>query len=250
MTKGEAFREPGERYRCLDLEKTMHTIGILQQRVAERFPDSGLSKVCAELYVLARETRQRLARISRPNWWLRAGIGLLIAAGLLVLVYGFPFVNMTPGVFELGDFVQMVEAAMNAVVLVGAALIFLFTVEIRVKRSRTLSALHELRAIAHVIDMHQLTKDPSALRGAGLITPSSPVRTMTPYQLVRYLDYCSEMLALTGKVAAVFAQHFHDAAVLSAVNEIEGLTTGLSRKIWQKIMILHELEGDAAARGR
>ncbi len=51
------------------------------------------------------------------------------------------------------------------------------------------------------------------------------------------------MLSLTGKVAALYAQHFDDAAVLNSVNEVESLTTGLSRKIWQKLMILESEEG-------
>lgn len=57
--------------------------------------------------------------------------------------------------------------------------------------------------------------------------------------MTRYLDYSSEMLSLAGKVAALYAQGFSDPVALSAVNEVENLTTGLSRKIWQKIMILH-----------
>ena len=60
----------------------------------------------------------------------------------------------------------------------------------------------------------------------------------SPYELKRYLDYCSEMLSLCGKIAAVYAQNFHDPVALNAVNEIENLATGLSHKIWQKIMIL------------
>jgi poly-beta-hydroxyalkanoate depolymerase len=67
---------------------------------------------------------------------------------------------------------------------------------------------------------------------------------MSAYELTRYLDYCSEMLSLAGKVAALYAQNFPDAVVLAAVNEVETLTTGLSRKIWQKIMILNKLDAD------
>jgi hypothetical protein len=39
-------------------------------------------------------------------------------------------------------------------------------------------------------------------------------------------------------VAALYAQTFDDPVVLSAVEELETLTTALSGKIWQKIMIL------------
>ena len=61
---------------------------------------------------------------------------------------------------------------------------------------------------------------------------------MSRFELSRYLDYCSEMLSLTGKVAALYIQDFDDEVALAAVNEVEDLTTGLSRKIWQKLMIL------------
>jgi hypothetical protein len=40
----------------------------------------------------------------------------------------------------------------------------------------------------------------------------------------------------------LYVQYFDDPVVLATVNEIETLTTGLSRKIWQKIMIIHQLE--------
>ena len=56
--------------------------------------------------------------------------------------------------------------------------------------------------------------------------------------LGRYLDFCSELLSLTSKVAATLVQDFDDAVVLAGVNEVEELTTGLSGKIWQKITIL------------
>jgi len=66
---------------------------------------------------------------------------------------------------------------------------------------------------------------------------------MTAFELTRYLNYCSEMLSLTNKLAAVYAQHLPDSVVIDAVNDIETLTTNLSGKIWQKITII-----DAAKR--
>ena len=82
--------------------------------------------------------------------------------------------------------------------------------------------------------------------GAGRTGVSHPRRQLTPFELSRYLDYCSEMLSLTGKCAVLYVQGFDDDVALRAVNEIEDLTTGLSRKIWQKLMILYALEGEAA----
>jgi hypothetical protein len=64
---------------------------------------------------------------------------------------------------------------------------------------------------------------------------------MTPFELNRYLDYCSEMLSLTGKIAATYIQHFEDADAVNAVSEVEQLTSNLSGKIWQKIMATHDI---------
>ena len=63
-------------------------------------------------------------------------------------------------------------------------------------------------------------------------------RTLAPPSW-KYLDYCSEMLSLIGKLAALYVQKFDDPVALAAVNEVEDLTTSLSRKIWQKIMIIN-----------
>ena len=87
--------------------------------------------------------------------------------------------------------------------------------------------------------MHQLTKDPERLLIRGMETPSSPKGNLSATELMRYLDYCSEMLSLIGKLAALYVQKFDDPVALAAVNEVEELTTGLSRKIWQKIMTLN-----------
>lgn len=61
---------------------------------------------------------------------------------------------------------------------------------------------------------------------------------MTRFQLARYLDYCSELLSLTSKLAALHAQYLNDPVVLAAVNDVESLTGDLSATIWQKTMIL------------
>jgi hypothetical protein len=61
---------------------------------------------------------------------------------------------------------------------------------------------------------------------------------LTSVELARYLDYCSELLALVSKLAALHAQHLRDPVVLNAVNDVEELAAGLSQKIWQKIIVL------------
>ena len=48
------------------------------------------------------------------------------------------------------------------------------------------------------------------------------------------------MLSIIGKLAAIYGERVRDAQVMAAVNDIETLTTGLGRKVWQKIMLLHD----------
>lgn len=50
------------------------------------------------------------------------------------------------------------------------------------------------------------------------------------------------MLSLMGKIAGLYAQSSSDPVVVDAVSEIGQLTTGISRKIWQKLLILHLLD--------
>lgn len=228
-------------YRILDADRILETVERLQNRISERFPESGLSRVCSEVQDVAEESRRLCEEVTRPRIGLRVLVGLAVVVILSGLVESLILLDFSFEDFHLLEFIQVLEAGLNAVVLIGAAVIFLITAESRRKRSRVLEAVRELRALAHVIDMHQLTKDPHRLLRRIVSTTSSPRQSMTADELSRYLDYCTEMLSILGKLAALYAQSFSDTAVLTAVNELENLTTGLSRKIWQKIMLLHRL---------
>ena len=209
-------------------------------RIAERFPGSGLSGVAAELVAVTSRAALDGAWFARPHRWIRLAVALVI--GLLLFMVGGTLVVLTrlPTEATLADVLQAIDAVVNQAVFLGIAIFFLSTTESRRKRRRALKAIHELRSMAHIIDMHQLTKDPERIIGpkAGPDTPASPRRELTPFGLSRYLDYASEMLSLLSKAAALYVQNFDDPVTVSAVNEVETLTSGLSRKIWQKIAIV------------
>ncbi|MEL6324347.1 MAG: hypothetical protein AAFQ84_08990, partial [Pseudomonadota bacterium] len=206
-----------------------------------RFPDRGLTNVCDELLQISEEHVERLEEVRRPRIGLRIAIAIVLIIGVVAIGFGviqkFRLLAANPD--ELYSF-EGVEALVNMVILFVAGLYLLLNAESRLKRNKALENLHQLRSIAHVIDMHQLTKDPTAILRSGR-TASSPDRDLSPYQLMRYLDYCTEMLSLTGKLAALYMQDIRDAVVIQAVNEIEDLTSGLSNKIWQKLQILHNV---------
>ncbi len=224
-------------YRALDADEIIATIELLRQRIDERFPGAGLVRVAGDLSAAARDTEAKAKALAEPHVLIQAAVGLVIL-GFIGLVV-FALLNIpAPTNTEATNIVQTLEAVANLVVLAGALLVFLITLQKRIKRHAALKALHQLRSLVHVIDMHQLTKDPSLVLGQERDTAASPKRVMTTFELGRYLDYCSEMLSLTGKVAALYAQDLDDPVVVEAVNDIEMLATNLSRKVWQKIAIL------------
>lgn len=225
-------------YRTLDSDKIVATIDKLQARITSRFAHSGLARVCAELGVIARANTTRAARLERPNWWLRIGIAATIAVSMALLASIVWLLRTKEASGDLFNTLQGVDAGVNLLVLMGATLFFLVSLEARAKRRQALADIHELRSIIHVIDMHQLTKDPTMFMGGATTTAQSPTRVLSPFELVRYLDYCSEMLSLVAKVAALYAQSFTDPALVDAVNDLERLTANLSQKIWQKITLV------------
>ena len=226
-------------YRALSEERIVGTLEKLRDRIAERFPESGLRRVADELLAVGEEVSDCVAYIRAPNWPIRIAVGLAIAGMVTVLVAAVMTLQLPGSARSVAEVIPLIEAGINDIVFFGIAVFFLLTIEARLKRRRALGVIHQLRSLAHVVDMHQLTKDPERLLSSEPATPSSPERTMTTPELGRYLDYCSELLSLSSKVAALYVQHFNDPVVLGAVNEIESLATGFSGKVWQKITMLH-----------
>jgi hypothetical protein len=232
--------KPAPDYAKLDAGEIIATTERLARRIAERFAGSGLAKVAERLVEIARRTEGEALRLSTPNIAIRVAVGVVLLAG--AIVFAFLVTELRPAIRTGGDvipLVQAIESSMNIAILVGLGFIALTRLESLRKRADALASLHTLRSLAHVIDMHQLTKDPGGERQAEP-TASSPTRNLSAAQLERYLDYCSEMLALIGKLSALYAQSHSDQVVGQTVNEIEVLTTNLARKIWQKIAILAE----------
>ncbi|MFH1795504.1 MAG: hypothetical protein ABIK36_04460 [Pseudomonadota bacterium] len=231
------------RYRTIDATRVIATAELLEARIADRFPESGLRKVAVELISLGKDIAREARHLEAPIRWLRVMTVATILVGILII--GFVMTILSFDRIDTGafDFVQGIEATLNTILLVGLGMITLTQMEIRVKRRRVFAGLHSLRSMIHVIDMHQLTKDPAALSQDFTPSVHSPKRNLSSADLSRYLDYCSEMLSITGKVAALYAQSVDDDVVVRAVNDVENLGTTLSRKIWQKIIMIAEQSG-------
>jgi hypothetical protein len=227
----------------LHAEPVYRTVQILHDRIQTRFPERGLRQAAADLLALVAEVgsvsgrtqgRTRTARIVS-----RVLISVILVATIAALTLTVQDAVDDDGALSSSlDWLTLIQTAIGDLVYASIAVFFLFAYPERFRRGRTLEVLHQLRSMAHVIDMHQLTKDPEMLRESFTPTPASTRLGMTRDELERYLDYCSEMLSLVGKTAALCAEESRDSLVLETVSTIESLTVGMSRKIWQKIAML------------
>lgn len=233
-----------QRYQRLDADEVVRTLDRLEERIALRFPGRNLRHVAAEVRDAIRRAASSAAQTPRDRWVQRgASIGEVVVVVLAVVALSLAVRDA----LRLGSgtpafqWLPVIESGINDTVFAGAAVWFLRSVPARRRRQRLLTALYRLRSLAHVIDMHQLTKDPERLRPDFPVTDASPQLGLDADQLGRYLDYCAELLSLVGKGAALCAQASDDAVVLDTVSEVEVLTSDLARKIGQKIALLGDM---------
>ena len=217
------------------------TVAQLERRIDARFGERGLTKAARDLgdIVVLVESRaaQSRARLRRTTLGARAAGVAIVVATLLALSFSLRSAVLH-GLARTVDWVPLVESVVNDLVFAAIAMVFLWAFPERLERRALLRLLHRLRSLAHVIDMHQLSKDPEQVSPTYTPTSQSVRHGLDADQLHHYLSYCSEMLSLTAKTAALCAEHSADGVVLETVSYIETLTTELSNKIWQKISLL------------
>jgi hypothetical protein len=230
----------------LKAEPVRRTVSLLHDRIQARFPTRGLRQACQDLLVLVDEVGDvslaTQSTVRQARFWSRALMVLILAATLVALVLGIHDATVSDERLRTSlDWLPLIETVIADLVYAGVAVFFLYSFPERIRRGRTLALLHQLRSMAHVIDMHQLTKDPEMLRDTFRPTAVSRPLDLTRDEMERYFEYCSEMLSLVGKTAALCAEESRDVVVLDTVSTIESLTVGMSRKIWQKITILNAI---------
>jgi hypothetical protein len=227
----------------LKVEPVRRTVALLHDRIEARFPTRGLRQACADLLALVDEvgavSETTQARVRTARIWSRALMWLILAATVVAMALGVHDATVSDDRLRTSlDWLPLIETVIADLVYAGVAVYFLYSFPERIRRGRTLALLHQLRSMAHVIDMHQLTKDPEMLRESFQPTAVSKPLDLSRDEMERYFEYCSEMLSLVGKTAALCAEESRDVVVLDTVSTIESLTVGMSRKIWQKISML------------
>lgn len=224
----------GEDNKRLRAEKLIETVDRMASRIVGRFPEANLGKVAIAVADVTRNAVATAERINRPNWPLR--VGLISMAVVVVTIAG-----TTLAVIEAdknpnerySDLFRIGQVLSGAGLWLGAVFVFFWTLETRLRRGKVVQALHELRGLAHIIDMHQLAKDPEC----GPDSDPAYNRETLPF----YFDYCVDLLAILSKIGQLYVEDFPDGTTLAAVDQLENLTSGLAQKIWQKATILQRV---------
>tara|TARA_B110000046_G_C12862141_1_gene342309 strand:- start:349 stop:768 length:420 start_codon:yes stop_codon:yes gene_type:complete len=111
-------------YRELDNQLTIETLQKLELRVKDRFPESGLLKVCNELLIVAEESKAKIAFISKPLLWLRLALISLVLVTFFILFLTISTLNEETGHFNMIDLISIAEASINDLILMAPPCIF------------------------------------------------------------------------------------------------------------------------------
>ena len=98
-----------------------------------------------------------------PNIYFRISFILLVIVSVAAIIYTLSLVSVNKQDLNLQNIISTSEPFLNEAVMIGAAFNLISKLENILKQKKILAALHQLSTIIHVIDMHQLTKDPTSI---------------------------------------------------------------------------------------
>ena len=109
-------------------QEIQKTIKKLYLRINDRFPNSGLAEVCKCLHEISQEINETAQWITSPNYSIRIIIYSLLFILSLGIVYSLANAKLNVSAYGVNivDLVQMIEAALNGIVLTGVVLGFLY----------------------------------------------------------------------------------------------------------------------------
>lgn len=192
------------------------------------FPTSTLNNTCESMLTISREINRTIKEVNKRNYIVT---GLLCILSVLIfssITYTWKKLNITFTEINVSDFVQMFDASFSFLILLGSGALFLISYQSKARKKKLTRAISKLTGLAHVIEAHQLSKDPH----------SHPFQD--DEQLIKYLGHCSDLLALTSKIGFLYVQAFDDPETQAVESGLENLISGISRKVWQKIMIIQK----------
>ena len=116
-------------YRKLNIEKIIDAIHLISLRINDRFPESGLLKVCNELKALAIISKHNIDSVDKPYAYFRLAFYLLILIAGASIFYTFSQLKVDESITTIQNFVTVSEAMINEIAMIGASFYFLYKLE-------------------------------------------------------------------------------------------------------------------------
>ena len=232
----------------LQAEKIEKAISELEQGIHEILPGRKIGDVCHELREVAREAHTKSLRNKSSSFTRNKLLKLFLIAALILIVTSLITFGLSYFLREIltslgrnigiEEGLQMTDTAITLLLPSIAYIFYRLKDNIKTYRTEVLNDLHKLRMLSHIIDVKQLNKTPDWIDWKE--EKNKHDRKLNARQIAFYLEFCSQMQSLIGKIAVLYIRDVNDPALITAVNEIETLTTGLSRKTWQKLMLMQK----------
>jgi hypothetical protein len=241
----EMVREESQQGKEPKLGLTHEYVGKTAERLVERihsrFGDDDLTNIARQVLDVATMSERRIARALRVGFFIRLLTWpVVIAVGIGIAAW-IKSLHLAIQVNDAGDLAQSLDSVLQLMLVVGAGGWFLLSIGTKVQRRSLFKALQELHALAQIIDLVQLDKDPDRLHfSSEQRTAKSPTlgKANTAFLLSRYLDYCSELLSVLGKISCLYRERVSDEAVLSRLGDFERLANQLRSSIGSKMVLI------------
>ena len=199
---------------------------VSSARIRARFPDRRLGNVAAELGTAVPEIHGGFEESKARRRQVRLVSRVTSVAVVVLASPSSPCAlrdAFTRGTEHSFDWVPLVESLINDIVFTAIAVFFLWAMPERLERRTLLDLLHRLRSLAHVVDMHQLDKDPEQARADYVPTAKSRRHRMNAEDAAPLLRLLQRARLPDRKTAALCAERTSDPVVLHTVSEIETL---------------------------
>lgn len=215
----------------------------LSERMLERFPDRNLTTRSAELVSVIEDAPRRARQMARRPWFLTFVTAVLLCACVAGAVFGLMQLHVAMNVSTLSELLQILDSGWQSLLIAFFFSLGLFYPVRRWRRSKFLKATNELQEFVQVINLHQLDKDPDQLTKD--YNPTAPQRAdnrpLNAFEMGRYLDYCIELIELTGMLAAYYSSFTSDSDVRKEIAEHQGVIQRMVTNLQLKIQMLHQL---------
>src|SRR5258707_9356286 len=100
-------------YRTLEAGLIVQTCRAAQERIAERFVNSGLSKVAGEILTVSEQAAGLSAWLAKPHLPLRTLAGLGIVSIFIIIISVAVHIKVQMAVGGIPEFLQGLDAAIN-----------------------------------------------------------------------------------------------------------------------------------------